>query len=249
MIMTRRRYRMVVSYDGTTFSGWQVQPGHVTIQGELEKVLARVSREIVRVQCSGRTDAGVHARAQVAHFDLENCIPPHRLHGSLTALLDPAIAVTSLTYANAEFHARFDAREKEYRYCIWDGPVIPPFLRLYRFHSRQRLDIEAMQIAAAHLVGRHDFAAFTANPKREIEGTVRHLFELKVSRKGHEVTIIARGEGFLYKMVRSLAGFLMRVGMHRVGPETALEILASRTRTARVPTAQPQGLFLWRVRY
>lgn len=244
-----QRHRITLAYDGALYAGWQVQPGRRTIQGELERVLKEITRATLRVHCSGRTDSGVHARAQVAHFDLANAQPLKTIHSGMNALLDPDIRVLSVRRAPDDFHARLSATGKEYRYFIWNDPILPPPIRLYRTHVVGKLDSSAMAVAAASLVGRHDFAAFSANPNREVHGTVRRLEALEVRSKGHEITIVARGEGFLYKMVRSLAGFLIRVGAGELAPETAEEILASRTRTARVPTAQPQGLFLWKVFY
>ncbi len=238
-----------MSYDGTKYYGWQIQPRHATVQGELERVLTRLTGEKERVQCSGRTDQGVHAREQVAHFDLSRPAVLRKLLLGFNSLLPGDIRILSLRKASPEFHARFSARGKEYRYFIWNGEVLPPFLRNYRAHVRAPLDVKAMQAAAAQLAGRHDFAAFSANPNREVDGTVRHLHGLAVRKKGREVIIIAKGDGFLYKMVRSLAGFLVRVGTGDLGPGTASAILASKTRTARVPTAHPQGLFLWKVEY
>ncbi len=147
------------------------------------------------------------------------------------------------------FHARRSAAAKEYRYFIWNADILPPVLRHYRTHVRQPLDVEAMQAAAVLLEGRHDFAAFSANPNRPVESTVRELYRLQVRRRGAEIVIIARADGFLYKMVRSLAGFLIQVGAGAVPAREADAILRSRERTARVPTAPPQGLFLWRVFY
>ena len=244
-----QRYRMVVAYDGTAYAGWQVQPAGRTIQGELEKALHQLTRAAVRVQCSGRTDAGVHAAGQVVHFDLPRPIIPAKLLLGLNALLDDDIRVLSLRRARADFHARFSATGKEYRYFIWNDAVLPPPLRAYRWLVRQPLDVAAMQRAAAALVGRQNFAAFTANPNREVDGTVRHLRDLRVTRRGREVVLRVRGDGFLYKMVRSLAGYLVRVGAGELPPESAVVILASKRRTADVPTAPPQGLFLWRVYY
>lgn len=243
------RYRMTLAYDGSAFWGWQTQPGHRTIQGELERVLKILTGEGVRVHCSGRTDRGVHAREQVAHFDVHKELDVSRLLRGLNGLLDDDLRVLDLRKAPRTFHARRSATGKEYRYFIWNGPILPPWLRLYRTHVRQALDVERMQKAAARLVGRKDFAAFSANPHREVGGTVRHLRELTVRRRGREVVIVARADGFLYKMVRSLAGFLIRVGTGEMPPEAATIILRSRTRTAHVPTAPPQGLFLWRVEY
>jgi len=148
-----------------------------------------------------------------------------------------------------DFHARRSAVGKEYRYLIWNGKVMPPFLYRYRAHIRRPLDLEAMRQAAGLLTGKHDFAAFTANPNRIVESTVRTLSILAVREKGNEVAIIACGDGFLYRMVRSLAGFLIRVGQGELAPSEAENILEQKKRTAVVPTAPPQGLFLWRVNY
>jgi tRNA pseudouridine38-40 synthase len=245
----KHRYRMTVAYDGTEYAGWQTQPSHRTVQGALERVLTELTGETERIQCSGRTDAGVHAREQVAHFDLLKPVVLRKLMIGFNALLDGDIRVLSLQRAKADFHARFSATGKEYRYFIWNGEVMPPFLRNVRVPVRAPLDIAAMNAAAKRLVGNHDFAAFSANPHYEREGTVRHVRELKVLRRGRDITIVARGDGFLYRMVRSLAGFLIRVGAGDLKPEAAAEILTSKVRTARVPTAAPQGLFLWRVHY
>jgi tRNA pseudouridine38-40 synthase len=247
--MGKQRYRMVVSYDGTRYAGWQVQPHHTTVQGELERVLHRLTGQRERIQCSGRTDAGVHAREQVVHFDLGVPAVERKLVLGFNALLEQDIRVLSLKKAPQTFHARFSVAGKEYRYFIWNDGVLPPFLRNFRALVRAPLDTAAMNRAARILTGKHDFAAFSANPHREVDGTVRHLRELKVSRRGREVVVVAKGDGFLYKMVRSLAGFLIRVGAGELDPESARSILHSKTRTARVPTAEPQGLFLWRVSY
>lgn len=245
----KTRFRMSVAYDGTAYSGWQTQPNHRTIQGELERVLQELTSQKERMHCSGRTDAGVHAREQVVHFDLAVPVVPKKLQLGFNALLEEDIRVLSIRKAAPDFHARFDAKGKEYRYFIHNADILPPFARHYRAHVRPRLDVTAMNTAAKLLVGNNDFAAFSANPHREIDGTVRHLRSLQVRRKGAEVQIVAKGDGFLYKMVRSLAGFLIRVGAGEVPPSAATTILHSRVRTARVPTAHPQGLFLWKVTY
>ncbi|OQA28084.1 MAG: tRNA pseudouridine synthase A [Verrucomicrobia bacterium ADurb.Bin345] len=245
----KRRYRMTVAYDGTQYSGWQVQPHRKTVQWELERVILALTGESVRVDSSGRTDAGVHARGQVVHFDLAATPVLRRFRQGCNALLADDIRVLVVRRAPPGFHSRISAAGKEYRYFIWNGEIMPPFLRHYRAHVRKPLNVKAMRKAASLLVGKNDFAAFSANPHREVNGTVRHLRALKVARRGAEVSIVARGDGFLYKMVRSLAGFLIRVGTGEVEPEVGKTILHSRIRTARVPTAPPQGLFLWRVWY
>ncbi|MCX6996660.1 MAG: tRNA pseudouridine(38-40) synthase TruA [Kiritimatiellaeota bacterium] len=185
----------------------------------------------------------------MAHFALARPATPAKLLLGLNALLDDDIRVLALRPARADFHARFSATGKEYRYFIWNDAVLPPPVRAYRWLVRPPLDLGAMQRAAAKLVGRRDFAAFTANPNRAVDGTVRHLRALHVSRRGREVVLRVRGDGFLYKMVRSLAGFLVRVGVGELPPESARTLLAAQQRTAVVPTAPPQGLFLWRVFY
>jgi tRNA pseudouridine38-40 synthase len=243
------RYRFDIAYDGTAYAGWQVQPNGVTVQATIEKALLEVTGGTVKVHGSGRTDQGVHARRQVAHGDVETRLSPGGLARALNALLPDDIRMLRVQAAAADFHARKHAVSKEYRYFIWNGEVLPPHLRHTRTHVRKPLNVAAMRQAAAHLVGRHDFAAFTANPNRLVQTTVRRLLVLDVRKRGHEITIVASGEGFLYKMVRSLAGWLIRVGEGGVPPSRTRDILSSRVRTARVPTAPPQGLFLWQVRY
>ncbi|MFH1968801.1 MAG: tRNA pseudouridine(38-40) synthase TruA, partial [Verrucomicrobiota bacterium] len=205
-----QRYNLLITYDGTAYTGWQVQPNQHTVQSELEAALNRLAGASVKLHGSGRTDQGVHAAGQVAHCDLPFRLPAANLARALNALLPADIRILRVQPVGAAFHARRSAVRKEYRYLIWNGKVISPFLRLYRTHVRTPLDVRAMRQAAALLVGRHDFAAFTANPNRKVESTRRHVMKLTVSRKGPEIVIRAQSDGFLYKMVRSLAGFLIR---------------------------------------
>ena len=246
-----QRYRMTVAYDGGDFFGWQNQPGRRTVQGALEAALKALTQEEVRVHACGRTDAGVHAMGQTAHFDLRRpwAGGAGGLEKGLNALLEGDVRVREVREAGPTFHARYDAKGKEYRYTIWNGRVENPLLRRCAEHVRTPLDLEAMREAARRLEGTHDFAAFSANPHREIGGTVRTLWRLDVRRKGELVTISAEGDGFLYKMVRSLAGHLIRVGRGAVPAEETSAILESRTRTARVETAAARGLCLWKVYY
>ena len=243
------RYRITVAYDGSHYFGWQVQPHHVTVQAQVEAALARLTGAHTKVHASGRTDQGVHARGQVAHFDLEKGMAPNVLKKGLNALLPEDIRVRAAAKAPSTFHARRTARGKEYRYFIWNDDVMDPCLRLYSTHVRRPLDVPAMRAAAAMLVGKHDFAAFTANPNRVVESTVREVTHVKIVKRGKAIVIAAASDGFLYKMVRSICGLLIRVGEGAVAPEEVRAILASQQRTARVPTAPPQGLFLWRVWY
>lgn len=244
-----QRYKITIAYDGTGYAGWQIQPNAMTVQERLETAISEVTAESPKVHGSGRTDQGVHARAQVAHFDLNGGTDPKRLRRSLNAVLPPDIRITTAGTVASNFHARKSATSKQYRYFIWNADIVPPFLRCYRTQVRNSLDADAMKCAADLLVGRHDFAAFTANPNRVVESTVRSLTELAIVKKGSEIVIRASAEGFLYKMVRSLAGHLIRVGEGAVDPGDTIDILKSGERTARVPTAPSEGLFLWHVQY
>lgn len=244
-----KRYRIDLSYDGTNYAGWQIQPNGLTVQQVLEETLRELTGQAVKVHGSGRTDQGVHARCQVAHFDLRRELPLDAVTKGLNGLLPRDIRILRARQVPPAFHARRDVVEKEYRYFIHNAEIMPPCLRLYRAHARRKLDLAAMQAAAALFAGRHDFAAFTANPRRHVASTVRTVWECAVRKSGAQVVIVVRGEGFLYRMVRSLAGFLIRVGEGRVASAETAGVLDSRQRTARVPTAPPQGLFLWNVKY
>lgn len=244
------RYKMTIAYDGTEYAGWQVQPRKNTVQAEIERAIEQLTGKTIRIHHSGRTDAGVHAKGQVAHFDLETAVDPRRFMNSLNAILKPDVRIMKFQKVKADFNARYDAVSKEYRYFIWNGPAVPPELRLYRLHEKRPLDIDAMKRAAEALVGKHDFAAFTANPNREIEGTVKTVQKISVTRSREgDVTIAVVGEGFLYKMVRSIAGFLLRVGVGELEAKEAKRFLKAAERTNKVPTAKALGLFLWRVDY
>jgi len=244
------RYKMTVAYDGTEYAGWQVQPRKNTVQAEIERVLETLVGKKIRIHHSGRTDAGVHAKGQVAHFDLEKPVDVRRFQTSLNAILNPDVRIMKLQKVKDDFHARFSATGKEYRYFIWNGPAVPPELRLYRLHEHRLLDIEAMKRAAKVLIGKHDFAAFTANPKREIGGTIKTVTNITVTRSREgDVKICVEGKGFLYKMVRSIAGFLLRVGIGELEPKDAKRLLKAAKRTNEIPTAKALGLFLWRVSY
>jgi tRNA pseudouridine38-40 synthase len=245
------RYKIKVSYDGTNYSGWQVQPRHRTVQGELERLLTQMTgqKKRIRVESSGRTDAGVHARAQAAHFDLEKPIDPGYFQRGLNAQLDRDIRIMTFDKVSSDFHARFSAVGKEYRYFIYNGRIVPPTKRLYCLQEQRPLDIGQMRRAAKLLTGEHDFAPFSANPNRELDGTVRTIHSFLIRKHGADITLEVQGNGFLYKMVRSLTGFLIRVGIGDLEPHAVHDILDHGKRTAVVPTAQPQGLFLWKVFY
>lgn len=244
------RYKITIAYDGTNYSGWQVQPGKTTIQGEVERAIEKITGRHIRIHHSGRTDAGVHAKGQVAHFDLKEEVDTGRFMNGLNAQLASDIRIMKMEKVHADFNARYDAVSKEYRYFIWNGQSVPPELRLYRLHERRKLDLKAMRAAAEKLIGKHDFAAFTANPQREIEGTVKTVTKIVITRtREGDLTISVTGEGFLYKMVRTLTGFLLRVGLGELTPEDVGRFLKGGKRTNEITTVRPLGLFLWRVDY
>ena len=248
--LSTRRFKLTVAYDGTAYSGWQVQPQHVSVQQVIEETLKGIVGHTVKIHGSGRTDQGVHARGQVAHVDLTCRMNAESVSRALNARLPPDIRILKASLAKPDFHARRSAAGKEYRYFVWNAPTMLPDKRLYAAHAYRKLDVPAMRAAARHFVGRHDFASFTANPQREVESTVRTIFAFAVSKRGKEVVFRVSGEGFLYKQVRSMVGFLLRVGEGAEKPEAVSELLSScAPRKARVPSAAAHGLFLWRVWY
>lgn len=246
----KRKYKVVIAYDGTAYSGWQYQENALGIQQVVEEAVAFLERSPVRVFGSSRTDAGVHAKGFVAHFHLTKPIPPKNLLKAMNSRLPEAVRVVKASYAKENFDARLSAKGKEYRYHIYQGDIMPPHLVPYWTYCHRPLDIEAMKKAASYFVGRHDFVSFAANPNRELETTVRNIFSCEVKKSGPKYVIVVKGDGFLYKQVRSMAGFLLSVGKGNEKPEAVKELLdAAAPRTARVETAPPRGLFLWKVFY
>ncbi len=254
-----RRLKIVVAYDGTPFAGWQSQTHHNTIQDHLEKAVHRISGERARVHAAGRTDAGVHALAQCAHFDVQRRrLEAVRWTAALNALLPPTIRVLRSAYVSDKFHARYSAREKSYRYRIWSGPVLPPLEYNRAWHVTSPLDFERLQQAAQIFAGRHDFAGFAANRGKSSRQkttddpttkTVRTIRLVKVQRKGDCVRIEFTGDGFLYKMVRLMTGAIVECASGRSNVQEISDRLASaRANSARF-AAPPEGLFLVRVRY
>ncbi len=246
-----RRLRLTLEYDGGGFRGWQLQPGQRTVQGVVETAFQQVLQAEVRVVGAGRTDAGVHARGQVAHADVPGALAPLALRRALNAVLPADLAVIELREAAPDFHARRNARSKSYVYRILNRAVPSPERRGVTWHIRSRLDLDAMREAAAILRGEHDFAAFRGahGGAPAGESTLRTLDRLEVVREGDEVRIVAAGRSFLRHMVRNLAGTLVDVGLGRSSPDDVAAILASRERARAGPTGPPHALCLERVCY
>ena len=242
------KYRIVVQYLGTRYAGWQLQPGRDTVQGKLQEALFRISREERSVVGSGRTDSGVHARAQVAHFRLDKCLEPRRLRLALNSCLPSDIRIMRLRPCRSDFHAQRQVRSKLYRYHIYDGPVLSPFLAGRAYHHPRRLQQPAMTLAATQLLGRHDFSGFAAS-STSVKDRRRTLFRSELTRRGHHLFYWVEGDGFLHHMVRNIVGTLLQVGRGERRPDCIAQVLASRDRRKAGPTAQPQGLCLMKVRY
>jgi tRNA pseudouridine38-40 synthase len=244
-----RNFKLVLSYDGSDFQGWQTQPGHRTVQQTLEAALAALTGESrIRVTGSGRTDAGVHAIGQVANFHSPMHVPFRKLLRAINAHLPSDIIVRSVEEMPPAFDASRDAVRKLYRYVMHDGPVPSPFLGKYCCFCKQPLDARAMAAAAEALKGEHDFHSFeTGWPNRL--SSVRTITHLSVNRAGEYVWLDVEADGFLYNMVRAIAGTLMKVGRGTWPPSKVTEILHAEDRTVAGPTAPPQGLFLMRVTY
>lgn len=243
-----KRLRCVLGYDGTDFSGFQVQPDQVTVQGEIEAALNRVTGEDIQVAGSGRTDAGVHARGQVIHFDTASNIPMDKWRFVLNNQLPDSIVIRSVEEVDASFHARFDVQVKEYRYCIDNGSVANVFRHRYADHIRFPLDVDAMQQAAHYLEGEHDFTSF-CSAKTYVEDKVRTVYGVTVEKIGDEVWVTCRGNGFLYNMVRIIVGTLVEVGQGKRSPAELKEILAACDREKAGKTAPAKGLTMWEVVY
>ncbi len=244
------RWKCTVAYDGTGFEGWQSQPGGNTIQDIIERRLAGLFGRRVPIHGSGRTDSGVHARGQVFHFDADWSHGPEKLLRALRTGYPPSIQVYKAEQVDADFHARFSARGKRYIYQFFEGYAGPFETRWYWSTGNRRLDVDRMSAAACLLVGRHDFSSFTINTgdNRE-ESPVKDLRVLDIQRQGEKVFLRAEAGGFLYRMVRSLAGCLFDVGIGKLSPEQVGELLQERVRTNLVQTAPAVGLFLDTVWY
>jgi tRNA pseudouridine38-40 synthase len=249
-----RNLKMIVSYDGAEFSGWQVQPNSLTVQGTVASVIGRITGEKVLPQGSGRTDAGVHALAQVMTFVTQSAVPTGNFLKAMNDILPASVRVLEVTEAPPDFHARHSARGKTYRYRIYREAICPPFLARYVWHYPYPLCEEKMVRAAALVVGEHDFTSFAAvDPERGREDSpasnVRNIFSSSWERLGEELIYTVRGSGFLHHMVRNLVGTFVLVGKETLQVEDVTRILEARNRSAAGATAPANGLYLVAVEY
>jgi tRNA pseudouridine38-40 synthase len=247
-----RRIKIQLSYDGTDYHGWQVQPGLATIQGALEQVISEIEGKPVQVAGSGRTDAGVHALAQVAAFTIDNPIPVENLARAMNRLLARDIRVLKAEEAHLDFHPRFKARAKTYEYRIFRAEICPPFERRYVYHHPYPLRVEEMIASAPLLEGEHDFAAFAATDDRdELLGNskVRTIFCSRLAQESDRLIYRVTGSGFLKHMVRNIVGVLLETGKGNVDRSGILARLEPGSEIPPGPTAPARGLFLISVEY
>lgn len=241
-------YLLVLAYDGTHYHGFQFQKNALTVQELLEKSLAKIYQEKIKVEAASRTDSGVHARGQVVNFFAPPLLTPLQLPRALNSLLPDDVVILKAKIVSADFHARRDARAKIYSYTIDNGPVADLFHRYYTWHIPVPLDMEAMHEGARLFVGTHDFRAFQS-AGGTVKTTVRTLFSLKIEQEKRFIVLTFKGDGFLYKMVRSITGTLVEVGRLRRKPQGIRGILASKERRRAGMTAPAKGLCLEKVLY
>jgi tRNA pseudouridine38-40 synthase len=246
-----RRIRITLAYDGTDFHGWQVQPGLPTIQGTLEEIVSMIEGVRVDVHGSGRTDAGVHAEAQVAAFTLRNPIPVDNLRRAINRLLPPAIRVLHAEEAPPDFHPRFDAIAKTYEYRIFRGEICPPWIWRYVLHHPYPLAVDRMIEAAREYEGEHDFTAFAASDERDAEARskVRRIFSCALTLSGDVLSFHVRGSGFLKHMVRNLMGTLLEAGKGNRTADDVRLLLQPGVREKAAYSVPAKGLHLLSVEY
>ena len=243
-----KRIKLIVAYDGTNYCGWQIQDNGITIEEVLNRELSKLLSEEITVIGASRTDSGVHALGNVAVFDTETRIPPEKISLALNQRLPEDIRIQDSCEVPLDFHPRYRDTIKTYEYKIWNSRFSNPIVRLDTKFIYYRLDVDKMQEAADYLVGEHDFKSFCSKGS-QVENTVRKITELTVKRDGNMVTISVSGNGFLYNMVRIIAGTLLRVGMGMYPPEKVKEILDACDRQKAGPKAEACGLTLVNINY
>jgi tRNA pseudouridine38-40 synthase len=241
-----RTYKLLLSYDGTDFHGWQRQPRKRTVQGVVEKTLTKIIQKKIPVVGSGRTDAGVHALGQVAHFRASLNLTQDELFRALNSLLPPDIRMISIDISESDFHARRMARSKVYQYRIFNTPLLSPFLFRYVHHWTSPLDVPSMRKAAPLFLGEHDFSGFSSN---RFLHPVRTILSAEMTKKGPEILFTVEANGFLRYMVRTMVGTLLEIGKGKMAPERIGEVFSKKNRALAGPTAPAKGLCLIKVNY
>ena len=243
-----KRIKLTVSYDGTNYHGWQIQPKEITVEKVLNDTLSQLLKEEITVIGASRTDAGVHAMGNVAVFDTETTIPPEKIALALNTKLPKDIRIQKSEEVDRTFHPRHCNSKKTYEYWILNRNMELPTERLYTYYYYKQLDIEAMNQAAQYFLGEHDFKSF-CSARTDVESTVRTIYDLNVRKEGEIIKISVTGSGFLYKIVRIISGTLVQVGLHKYAPESIEKIIEAKDRTKAGPSAPPQGLRLMKIEY
>ncbi len=245
-----QRLKLIIAYDGSHFAGWQSQKHGNTVQDHLERAFRQVCGEPLRIHGAGRTDAGVHALAQCAHVDVPDTrLPVTRWAAALNAGLPPQLRVIKCARVKSDFHARFSAVGKVYRYRMWSGPILPPLEHNRAWHVLRALDPDLLRAAALKFRGKHDFAGFAANRGQEVRDTVRTIRSVKVRRRGFLWTLEFEGDGFLYKMVRLMVGAITDVASGKIHLEKIVDRFERKANSSARFAAPACGLYLVRVRY
>jgi tRNA pseudouridine38-40 synthase len=250
-----RSLKLTIAYDGAPFHGWQIQPGVPTIQGALSEVASQITQEKIFVHGASRTDAGVHALGQVAHFKTRSAIPAEEFQHAFNALLPPSIRIMAAEEVGPDFHARWQAQAKTYRYRIYRGEVLPPFEYRRVLHYSGPLDEAAMCAAAREFEGEHDFETFAASSGSDEDDrdrtSVRVIYSSEIFREAgrDEIAYVVRGQSFLRYMVRKIVGTLLEVGKGRLTCADIQELFAARDRSRSGPTVPPEGLYLVSLEY
>ncbi len=243
-----KRIKLTVAYDGSAYHGWQFQPNQPTIEGILNWALEDLTGEDIEVIGASRTDTGVHALGNVCVFDTESRIPAEKFAAALNTRLPDDIRIVESVEVDAEFHPRYDCHDKTYEYRICRARIMPPTKRLYAHHIYYPLDVQKMRQAASYIVGRHDFGAF-CSAGSTVTDTVRTVYMVDVIEDGEDLIIRVKGEGFLYNMVRIIAGTLIAVGSGKMKPEAVKEAVTGAKRELAGPTAPARGLTLVEIEY
>ena len=250
--MDSLKFKLTIAYDGTRYEGWQVQQTGTGVQEKVEAALAKLFPSQPRVHSSSRTDTGVHALGMVAHFEVPRAefkMPVRKLALAINAWLPEDIRVSSAACAPKNFHARFNAAGKQYRYFVWNHPVANPLIRHTAWHVPRLLDLKAMRVAAPLFVGKRDFQSFAANPGYTKESTIRTLTRCDIRKSGPLLTVTIEGDGFLYKMCRGIVGTLVQAGLGKFPANEVKRMLAQKDRRVAGMTAPAHGLVLWKVFY
>ncbi|NGX49178.1 MAG: tRNA pseudouridine synthase A [Candidatus Anoxychlamydiales bacterium] len=249
--MKEYKYKMLISYDGTNYFGWQIQKNKLTIQEAIQKRLSKILREDIKIIAAGRTDAKVHALEQVAHFSFNERLDIKKVIFSLNSLLPDDIRIKKITEVDINFHARFSAKSKIYRYHIFIGDIQDPFSRMYSYKPNYTLDLDLLKKASIYFLGTHNFSSF-ANKQytgSAVNKPIKTIKRIDIKKSNNGIILEFEADGFLYKMVRNIVGTLLDVANKKLPLDMVDKILKAKDRKKASPPAEPQGLFLVKVLY